>query len=62
MTTFLALAGVIALCCLFALIFKPSYGTFRCCTGQALQSIMEEEERKKAARMREAEESKAQDS
>ncbi|MDR2051056.1 MAG: hypothetical protein LBQ63_04720 [Deltaproteobacteria bacterium] len=55
MTTFLALTGVIALCCLFALIFKPRYGSFRCCAGQALQSAMEEEQKKKDAQAREAE-------
>ncbi|MDR1242806.1 MAG: hypothetical protein LBM00_08505 [Deltaproteobacteria bacterium] len=53
MSTFLGLAGVIVVCGLLMDIFQPSYGVFRCCTGQALQSAMEDEEKKK--KLREAE-------
>jgi len=42
MTTFVALAAIIAACVLLGIFFAPRYGTYRCCCGQALQSVEKE--------------------
>ena len=44
MTTFLALAGIIAVCVGLGIIFKPRYGAYQGCIGEALESVERERE------------------
>jgi hypothetical protein len=48
MATFCGLAAVLAVCVIIGMRFGPSYGDYNCCSGRALQSLEEEEARKKA--------------
>jgi len=46
MTTLLALAGILAACVALGIVFKPRYGAYQGCIGEALESVEHEAEKK----------------
>ena len=47
MATLLALVGIIVACIALGMLFRPRYGAYQGCVGEALESVESEREEKR---------------